>query len=269
MSSQDNKEMDMLARRICDLESRSRKGELGVSMFLSPAQAALAQRYLSEQKLYQRYVLYGGYGEAERRVLFVLPPYADDFDGSAMEKVQGFFPDEYKGTVHALKVQGSGYRALSHRDYLGSLLSLGIERDVLGDVVITDEYSAVVFCLGKISEFIKMSLQKVASDAVKVTDFCVTDDFCPQKQTEPLNGTVASARLDCVVSALTGLSREKAQDIIKKELCQLNYITETRCDVQIEAPCILSVRGHGKYSVQKLDGLTKRGRIKMSAQKYI
>lgn len=260
---------DMLLKRICDFANASNKGELSVSAFLSPAESALAKRYLFEQKLNQRYILYGGYSEAERRVLFVLPSYTADFDGSAEEKLQTFFPDEYKSAVHALKIQGSGYRALSHRDYLGSLLSLGLERDVLGDVVVTDEYSAVVFCSEKISEFIKMSLEKVASDAVKVTDFCVGEDFSPQKKTEPVNGTVASARLDCVVSALTGLSREKAQEIIKKELCQLNYITETRCDAQIETPCILSVRGYGKYSVLELDGLTKRGRIRMSAQKYI
>ncbi|MBQ7357684.1 MAG: hypothetical protein IJW65_02995 [Clostridia bacterium] len=264
-----NSEFGLLSARICDYARKSQAGELSVSDFLSPSEVALARVLLAEQRIAHRGVFLGGYGDAERQKLFLLPSYTDDLDGNAKEKLDTYFSDERDSEICAVKISGSGYRELSHRDYLGSILALGIERDALGDIVLVDEYSACVFCPSKIKEFLELSLERVASDAVRVTDFTVTEEFSANREYKRILSTVASNRLDCVVSALTGLSREKSQELIRHELCQLNYITECRCDRTLDAPCTLSLRGYGKFILRELEGLTKKGRLKMSADKYI
>ncbi len=264
-----NSEFNMLTARISDFARRSLSGELSVSSFLSPSEVAVARVILSEKKIAHRAVFFGGYSEAERQRLLLLPSYTDDFDGDSAEKLDTYFSDECREAVCSLIIRGSGYRQLSHRDYLGSVLSLGIERDAIGDIVLLDKTCAVIFCSGKIREFLKGSLERISTDAVSVTDFDVTGNFSAHREFKRINDTVASNRLDCVVSALTGLSREKAQEFIKKELCQLNYMTECRCDRSLETPCVLTLRGYGKYILRELDGFTKKGRLKMSADKYI
>ena len=269
MDFRENAELGMLSARICDYIKRSQAGYISVSDFLSPSEVAHARRILNEQRMTHRGVFFGGYCEAERQKLFLMPSYADDLDGDAEQKLEMYFQDERADEVCAIKISGSGYRELSHRDFLGSILSLGIERDALGDIVLTDKYSACVFCSSKIAEYIKLSLERVANDAVKVACFVATADFSANREYKRISATVASNRIDCVVSALTGLSREKSQELIKRELCQLNYITECRCDYPLTAPCTLSLRGYGKFILRELDGLTKKGRLKMSADKYI
>ena len=262
-------EFNILSSRISDFEKSSQAGGLSVSSFLSPSEIAVAKILLAEKRIAHRAVFFGGYSEAERQRLFLLPSYTDDFDGDSNQKLCEYFSDERMESVQAQIVKGSGYRELSHRDYLGSVLSLGIERDALGDIVLLDRFCAVIFCSAKIGEFLRASLEKVANDTVSVADFNVTENFSAHREFKRINDTVASNRLDCVVGALTGLSREKSQELIKKELCQLNYITECRCDRALETPCVLSLRGYGKYILRELDGFTKKGRLKMSADKYI
>lgn len=262
-------ELEMLRARISDFAKRSLAGELSVSDFLSDTEAAHAKIMLYEQKILHRAVFFGGYDEAERKILFLLPSYADDLDGSAEEKLKYYFEDERSLSVVALQIQGSGYRELSHRDYLGSVLALGLERDVIGDIVVIDSARAVLFCSGKISEFITASLERVANDAVKITHFDAAESLSANREYKHIAATVASNRLDCVVSALTGLSREKSQELIGRELCQLNHITECRCDRTVNAPCTLSLRGYGKFILRELETKTKKGRIRMSADKYI
>ena len=264
-----NSEFNILTARIADFARKSETGELSVSCFLSPAEVAVARIALTEKKLTRRAVFFGGYSEAERQRLFVLPSYTDDFDGDAQAKLETYFLDERTEGVCSLIVHGSGYRELSHRDYLGSILSLGLERDALGDIVLLDNVSAVIFCSAKIGEFLVESLEKISNDTVSVAYFKVTDEFSASREFKRTNHTVASNRLDCVVSAITGLSREKSQELIKKELCQLNYMTECRCDYSLEAPCVLTLRGYGKYILREFDGFTKKGRLKMSVDKYI
>ena len=136
----------LLYARLCDMLTRAMRGEPVFGNFLSPADAAFAKRVLRELNAEDGFLLYGGYDGAERLIPIILPDYVSDYPGTAEEKVKTLFADELTCAVCAVKIKGSGYRALTHRDYLGSLLSLGIERDRLGDIVTDGDFSAVVFC---------------------------------------------------------------------------------------------------------------------------
>jgi RNA-binding protein YlmH len=259
----------LLVSRIEDYLRASERGELACGCFLTPGEAAFAADAIKELKASDRVFFFGGYRDAERKRIFAIPSYLSDFDGSAEEKAQGFFSDKLHIAVKALKLQGSGYRELNHRDYLGSLLALGIERDSIGDIVVTDRFSAVVFCTDKIFDFLLREIDRIASDKVTVSEFNVPDDFCPKREFVTVTDTIASNRLDCVVGALTNLSREKSQSLVRSGLCEVNYLPEQRCDTELKLPCVVTLRGYGKFNVISFDGETKRGRLRLIAQKYV
>ena len=259
----------LLEARIDDGLRQSDRGELVCGNFLSPAERAYAEIVARSKRAYDRVFCFGGYNESERKRIFFLPSYLADFDGEVAEKVRLYCADEFSSAICALKIRGSGYRELSHRDYLGSILSLGIERREIGDIVVIGECEAIVFCTDRIRDYLITSLDKIATDKVKVDLFSLPDDFKVEKNTVRINDTVASPRFDCVVGALTNLSREKAQNLINSGLCEVDHLPELRVDRQIDAGATISVRGYGKFSVISFDGETRRGRIRMSAEKYV
>ena len=251
-----NDAQKLLVARLEDAFKRAERGELVCGNFMSPGETAFVLAYLKETRRADRAFFHGGYVDAERRRLLVLPAFLADMDGSPAEKAEMYFPEEFSDAVKAVLIKGSSYRELSHRDYLGSILALGIDRVAIGDIVILDGHSAVVFCTSKIQEFLLHSIGRIASDKVTVKEYTHNGELEIKKSFMPISDTVASDRLDCVVAALTNLSREKAQNLIRSGLCELDYLPETRCDRQITPPCTVTARGYGKYNILSFDGET-------------
>ena len=154
---------------------------------------------------------------------------------------------------------------------LGSLLSLGIERDVLGDIVFEDESgcSAVLFCDRLIADYISSALTRVANDAVRIKNRVVEEGFTPYRSFLHISDTVPSARIDSVVASLCSLSREKARAAVVSELVEVDFAVEARPDRQISAPCTVSVRGYGRFRVNSVSDKTRKGRIRLDADKYL
>lgn len=264
-----NEAYGLLAARIDDLVDTADRGILAFSSFLTPGEAAYCKSTAVARRLGDRVFLFGGYDGAERCRLYIIPDYLSDVDGSAEERARLYLADALESSVKAVHISGSGYRALTHRDYLGSLMSLGIERHSIGDIVTTGEYVAVVFGSEVICNFIVESLERVASDKVSAKHFDVPSGFEAQRKRIPISDTVASDRLDCVVGALAGISREKAQLAVRSGACEVDHIPEERCDRRIEPPCVISIRGFGKFDVSSFDGTTKKGRLRLTAEKYV
>lgn len=259
----------LLEARLEDMLERSRRGELVCGNFLTPAEVSFCRALIKQRGEEKRSFFYGGYADADRKRLYILPQYLMDIEGDSEEKLRLYCAEEFCPSVAALSIKGSGYRKLSHRDYLGSILALGIERHALGDVIVTGDSEAIVICTDKISAFLLEGVDKVASDKVTVSKIELFEDFAPKREVLPVSDTVASNRFDCVVGALTNLSREKAQAAIRTGLCEVDYLPEQRCDVSLATPCIVTVRGYGKYRLLSFDGETKRGRLRLKAEKYI
>ena len=104
---------------------------------------------------------------------------------------------------------------------------------------------------------------------MKTGVFDLPDDFEVKREFQRISDTVASARFDCVVSSVCGLSREKAQGIIRIGDAELDYFTEDRPDRAVSEGSIISVRGYGKFVVVSLSEQTKKGRLRLLANKYI
>ena len=142
---------------------------------------------------------------------------------------------------------------------------------MVGDIVFCDgeREEAILFCDAQISDFILGELKKVASDTVRVERTTLSADFTPKRSFAHILDTVASPRLDCVVAALCSLSREKAQSAVIAGLVEVDFECDTRPDRTLGAPCLVSVRGYGKFRINSVSEQTRRGRLRLDADKYI
>lgn len=274
-----DEDIRLLLSRLDDLVRVGGRGEAAVSSFLTPREAKYARAHLSARVSAGTAVLWGGYPEAERVRVVILPDYTEGLvdaaalasDPAAVLSDAGLddVAETVRGAVCPILVKGSGFRELSHRDYLGSILGLGLERDAIGDILIPDSHSAILLTDTRVGDFLTTQMEKVATDTVRVSRLPEGTALTGTRRLQPVNDTVASERLDCVVAALCNLSREKAQMAVRSGLVELDYEAVEACDTTVEAPAVISVRGFGKFAVHAFDGTTRKGRIRLVAGKYI
>lgn len=253
-----------LYARLDDLCDAAATGSLAMSDFLTPRDSHLSCAYLTRKGAH--FLCLGGYAGAERVRIAVLPDYME-----SVQSADGLSEFGYGEAVSAIRVSASGYRHLSHRDYMGSILGLGVERTVVGDILVMGEDGtlAYIFCDTAMVRFFEAELTKVANDKVRTEAVALSDVEIPERRFAPINDTVASARLDCVVAALCNLARERAKEAVLAGLVEVDYEGEERPDRILTPPCLLTVRGHGKYRVLSVGDVTRKGRYRLSAEKFL
>lgn len=264
---------DLFEARLEDAVRRSASGSVAQVPFLTMRQRRRAERLLDARGLRGAYWFWGGHYDAERACLFLLPDYLtamlpeDDLGRYAVLKE--YLAEEMCDAVMSVSIKGSGFRRLTHRDYLGAVLGLGIERDAIGDIAVQDEHSAILFCPRTIGAFLMAELSKVGSDTVRCCECIIDETFKDGKQYRPISDTVASPRLDCVVAALCNLSREAAQGAVRSGLVEIDFEPEERVDAVLTPPITVSVRGHGRFILRSFDGETRKGRLRLKADQLI
>ena len=267
-------EREWLEARIDDAISKQERGDLAHLSFLTPRDARRAEQYLRMRGVWEQAWLWGGYPNAEYTALFLLPAYLSDcLPFPPMEcspnDILEMLGEDVEDVVSAVRITGSGFRTLSHRDYLGAILHLGLERSALGDLAVQNEKEAILFCPKKFIPFLQEHLQRVASDAVRISPYVMAEDFTDGKKYQPISDTVASERLDCVVATLCNLSREGAQDAIRSGLVEVDFELNERVDTTLVAPTTITVRGYGRFILRAFLGKTQKGRIRLRADKMI
>ena len=260
--------------RLGDAVTKRERGEIAHLSFLTPREKREAERLLQQWGLRERAFFFGGYPEAERVCLFLLPDYLVDclpapLSDCELDTVKELLGETLCEAVSPLAISGSGFRKLTHRDFLGSVLGLGLERDALGDVALQNEYEAVLFCPRSLIPFFKTHLERVGNDAVRVREYQMGPSFTDGRKYQRITDTVASARLDCVVAALCNLSREAAQTAIRTGAVEVEYEACERPDLALEPPTTVSVRGFGRFILRSFDGETRKGRLRLCADRLI
>lgn len=250
-----------LYARLDDLIAEAQRGELVQSAFLTPKERYFAEAYLVSRNA--RFITFGGYDGAERQKIYILPEYMEDVHGARELAEYGF-----DSGVACAEIAVSGYRELSHRDYMGAVLGFGVERSVIGDIIVGGR-GAFVVCEPVICDFLIQSLSYVGSDKVKVCGVPLEKICVPERRYSDISDTVASPRIDCTVGALCSLSREKARAAVEAGLVEVNYEREMRPDRIILPPCTVTVRGYGKFDVLSVGEQTRKGRYRLSAKKYL
>lgn len=251
---------NQLEARLTDFIRSADRGIPAPTAFLSPEERAEAQDYLTRHA--QRYAVWGGYADAERAMILVLPDYLDE-DQIAWDEY--FVP---------LAILASGYVGLNHRSFLGALTALGIDRSAMGDILVLP-FGAVVFVTPAIANFLldpSDPLSRVGKDKVLVRSADEYPEMLPaisayQRSYTLFTDVVASTRLDCAVSAFARTSREKAKALITSGQVTHNYKMADRPDDGFSESDIISIRGVGKFKIISVK-ITQKGRIRMEAKQY-
>ena len=264
---------DLFEARLEDAIRKCTSGSVAHIPFLTMRQRRRAERMLDARGLRNSYWFWGGHRTAERVCLFLLPDYLTAIlpeDATAREAALfDYLAEELTDAVVSLSIKGSGFRNLSHRDYLGAILGLGIERDAIGDIAVQDAHSAILFCPRTLAGFLMGELTKVGADTVRCRECIIDESFTDGKQYRPVSDTVASPRLDCVVAALCNLSREAAQNAVRSGLVEVDFEPEERVDTVLTPPITVSVRGHGRFVLRSFDGETRKGRLRLRAEQLV
>lgn len=251
ISASDSDEIKLILSRACDLYDKAeRTSKPFYTKFISPADSSLIYSRFPKSELSLR--LIGGYDDAERCIC-------------AFYK----YEDELYPPICALKFNMKSKTAEpTHRDYLGSLLSLGIKRETLGDIIVS-EGGAIVFCLAEIADYIIDNLTKIGGSGVRIEIASDDADIVPKRQYEERFATVSSLRCDGVVSSVTGLSRAKAAELIERGLVAVNYNSVASQSALMKDGDVFSIRGYGKFRLQTDGRLSKKGRLHINLLKYI
>ncbi|MBQ2987035.1 MAG: RNA-binding protein [Tyzzerella sp.] len=208
-----------------------------------------------KQEWFSRYETYGGYEYSERQMVAFLP------DALCYEN---------KYPICALKIeplQRKFSEALSHRDYLGAILNLGIDRCKLGDILI-EEYYAIVFAHQSLKNFIMEELTRIRHTSVCITEIDA-EDVSYQPNTKEISGTVSSLRLDSLLSLAFSSSRSKLVAYIENGKVFVNGKLVTSNGYQIKENDIISVRGLGRFQFKEMLSQTKKGRFYVKIHLYI
>lgn len=254
-------EQRILFSHLLDLMLRSsNRNIVTVSDFLSETDAVGAARLLSAAGC-EQYLLFGGYAEAERRCAVFLTDYCDVDAVLAMPSLAEIVFIEAKVSRFDA-VQAS----FCHRDVLGALMGLGIERDVIGDIF-TEGGTAVIVAKASIAGFLQENLTKIGRYPVAIT---VSEHYgmTPSRDYEDGYDTVASMRLDAVVAAVFKVSRGTAVEAVTGGLVAVNGTVTLKTDCPIKEGDKISLRGKGKVILDGTDGVSKKGRIRFRFRRY-
>lgn len=192
----------------------------------------------------------GLFEEAERRILSFNNNYNLEFP------------------IKTIKIKNkSSFSNLKHKDYLGSILSLGIERHKIGDIVVK-ENEAYLPVVEDISDYILSNLNSIGKSPVSIE---ILDDkeVIPNFEFETLQVNIASLRVDSLVSKLANVSRSKAVEAIEEGKVLINYSKSKDKSQDIQSGDRITIRGIGKFIVGDLNGTTRSGKEKILIKKYI
>ena len=263
-----------LIRHIRELWMRS-EYEVQSGAFLTPAEQRLIYDSIPEAR--HSLVFWGGAPDAERRCAFFIPDWLRDSVGentaSPFSEAHDAYSaalgeaDAFGDAIRALRIVPGGFTALSHRDYLGAIMNLGIERETVGDISVGGD-GATVFCLPTAASLIEAELKKIGREGVKIRGAADAEKKIGRRY-ETSTVVVSSMRIDCVVKALANLSREGAQQAIRSGLVEVNYLPCTDVSETLAEGDTLSVRGCGKFRVGETGGETRRERIRLKIQRYV
>ena len=241
-----------LKNRFTELSARAAKRwEWVSSEFLTTAE----QGVLCSLTLPSPYVLCGGYDAAERKLALFGSEDDAGYPGCAPCRWLRIAPKNAKFADE-----------LTHRDFLGALMGLGIRRETLGDITVADNIG-FLYCLDTVALYIAEQLHDVKRTAVTVT---LLDDAPDAASTPPEEKEVvaASARLDALIAAVYDLSRSQATELCAQGKVFVDSRAEDNGTRTLCEGSVVSVRGHGRFICAGTAGETRRGRLRYTVKVY-
>ena len=250
----------LLAQILDKIEMVEKKNKIEYTDFLDLAQSELVQKFINKIKI-ENYLVYGGFDQAERKIFVFYP---EKFNSTVVEKnlsnivqiIRIELPDDLKGKY-------------AHRDYLGAVIKLGIERKKVGDIIVDNNGADIIVD----KDIVKFLLENLGSltrfSKSTITLENINDLRTVEIKKEEVDIIVSSMRLDNVISELARCSRNKAIEIINQERVLVNFEGETKKTKQIKTGDIVTIRGKGRFFVKEISGQTRSGRTVIKVEKFV
>lgn len=251
----DGEERLLLGQVLDKMEHAQRRQEPCATGFLSPKEQRSAEALLNAAG-HPRYAAVGGYDGAERRVLVFLPDWMEP------EYLQS---GDY---LSVLRCTWFKEDKLTHRDFLGSLMGMGVRRDTVGDILVGDG-SCDILTLPTVAGFLKDSLTSAGRVKLHVSEVPLEEVRVPVQERKVLHDTVAALRLDSVLAVGFSISRSKASQLIASGRCAVNWQDTSKSDLAVRAGDVISCRGLGKCRLAEVGSLSRKGRINVTVERYL
>lgn len=207
---------------------------------------------LENLKMEVKFSFLGINNSCEKRMAGIYPK---DFDSDMLN-----FPVKYFKIIN-----GSKFKELEHKHYLGSIMSLGLKREILGDLIVKDGIG-----YGIINEelfmFLKENLKMIGKIPVEVEE--ITSEDIPETEFKELVESIASLRLDVITAALGNFSRNSAIEALESGDVALNYNIDKDKSKLVKEKDIISIRRKGKFLVDSVLGESKKGKIRVLIKKF-
>lgn len=222
--------------------------------FLSPRELEMA-RYLFGDA--EGLHAFGGYENAERKMLCCLPDYLDET-----------YLWEDTSPVVCLRATFFEGDSLSHRDFLGALMGSGIARETVGDICV-GKGSCDFFVTEEIAPYLLQNFTSAGRVKLRLQQIPLSEVAVPEPETKEIRDTLASLRLDSVISAGFRIGRSLAAQHITAGRAAIDGLPCEKPDKSVAEGMKISVRGLGKIKLHSVNGQTKKGRISVVIHRYV
>lgn len=255
----------LVAKIIDKIQFVSSRNQVQYTDFLDGYEQKIAQKVLNQAN-YSLTVFFGGYEEAERKMIFCFPDklyhllekdlMQNDVIQDMIKVISIQLPQDLQAQYH-------------HRDYLSGLMKLGLKREKIGDILVREDGADILvqsdmatFLLTNLMELTRFKKAKI--EVKSISELKVV----PVKK-EKLTVLVSQLRLDAIVTELIHGSRTKANELISQERVIVNYEVKTKNSAILKTGDLLTIRGKGKFQIGEVIGTTSKGNLRVEVEKYI
>lgn len=242
-----------LLSRILDKADQAARGVPAHTPFLSESQQEAATRLLNAAG-HPRHLFAGGYPGAERKVCALLPDWQEE--------------DGFEPPYTALRCRWQSGEKLTHRDFLGSILGQGIEREKVGDILVGDGVCDILV-MRELCPYLLQNFDSAGRTRLRVEEISPEMLKPPEKKVKVIRDTVSSLRLDSVMATGFSLSRGKAAELILAGRVEVNHTLCLKSDRTVAQGDVLTCRGLGKCVLTEVNGLSKKGRTMIAMERYL
>ena len=244
----------LLAKLWDKINAGVRKNIPANTCFLSPREIELADFLFGNLPGLYRF---GGYEEAERKMLVFLPDYLDESALLAED-----------APLRCLEASYFEADKLSHRDFLGALMGAGIARETIGDIC-TAPGLCLFFVTAEIAPYVLDNLHEAGRTKLKLQQVALEGLILPEPEWKELRDTLASLRLDSVIASGFRIGRSLAAEYVHAGKVSIDGLPCEKPDKAVSEGAKISVRGLGKIKLSQIGGKTKKDRIAVTIQKYV
>lgn len=258
------------------IEDRFRRFQKSYSIvttdFLDMTQGSLAEPFVRSHQTEGAFI-FGGYEDAERRMVVFAPDYLALSDGSGVSNVDELHqyfeenPEDSPIAILDVTIKQKGV-TLKHSDYLGSLLSLGIKREKTGDIMVRED-GAQIFVASEIAEYLAENYFKAGRVPLEAKVKPLSELVRAEVNIELVRVSIPSPRLDNAISAAFNVSRKLAVEAINRGIVFVDNVENKKPDYTLKGGEKLVLRGKGKAIYRGINGTSKKGKLYAEFDRYI